>query len=90
MTRADKILLAGLLLAHLLGEPVGETVGYSVRGDRRSSRRTRVEIVTTGLLLRRIQHDPELAGVGAAQVEREDAGLARVYALRVVRAGVVG
>ena len=42
-------------LAHLLGEPVGETVGYSVRGDRRSSRPTRVEIVTTGLLLRRIQ-----------------------------------
>ena len=31
-------------LAHLLGEPVGETVGYSVRGDRRVSRRTRVEI----------------------------------------------
>ena len=56
-------------LAHLLGEPVGETVGYSVRGDRRSSRHTRVEIVTTGLLLRRIQHDPELAGVGAVVLD---------------------
>ena len=56
-------------LAHLLGEPVGETVGYSVRGDRRISRRTRVEIVTTGLLLRRIQHDPELAGVGAVVLD---------------------
>jgi ATP-dependent helicase HrpB len=56
-------------LAHLLGEPVGETVGYSVRGDRRSSRRTQVEIVTTGLLLRRIQHDPELAGVGAVVLD---------------------
>ncbi|MEO5662759.1 MAG: DEAD/DEAH box helicase, partial [Nocardioides sp.] len=56
-------------LAHLLGEPVGETVGYAVRGDRRSSRRTRVEIVTTGLLLRRIQHDPELAGVGAVVLD---------------------
>lgn len=56
-------------LAHLLGEPVGETVGYSVRGDRRSSRRTRVEFVTTGLLLRRIQHDPELAGVGAVVLD---------------------
>lgn len=56
-------------LAHLLGEPVGETVGYAVRGDRRSSRRTRVEVVTTGLLLRRIQHDPELAGIGAVVLD---------------------
>lgn len=56
-------------LAHLLGEPVGETVGYSVRGDRRTGRRTRVEIVTTGLLLRRIQHDPELARVGAVVLD---------------------
>ncbi len=56
-------------LAHLLGEPVGETVGYSVRGDRRTGRRTRVEIVTTGLLLRRIQHDPELVGVGAVVLD---------------------
>ncbi|QCX29222.1 ATP-dependent helicase HrpB [Nocardioides jishulii] len=56
-------------LAHLLGEPVGETVGYSVRGDRRTSPRTRVEVVTTGLLLRRIQHDPELAGVGAVVLD---------------------
>lgn len=56
-------------LAHLLGEPVGETVGYSVRGDRRTSRHTRVEVVTTGLLLRRIQHDPELAGVGAVVLD---------------------
>ncbi|MCO7237826.1 ATP-dependent helicase HrpB [Aeromicrobium sp. CnD17-E] len=56
-------------LAHLLGEPVGETVGYAVRGDRKSSRRTRVEVVTTGLLLRRIQHDPELAGVGAVVLD---------------------
>ncbi len=56
-------------LAHLLGEPVGETVGYSVRGERRISRGTRVEVVTTGLLLRRIQHDPELAGVGAVVLD---------------------
>ncbi|MGJ9414291.1 ATP-dependent helicase HrpB [Aeromicrobium sp. CF4.19] len=56
-------------LAHLLGEPVGETVGYSVRGDRKTSRRTRIEVVTTGLLLRRVQHDPELAGVGAVVLD---------------------
>ncbi|MDF1704466.1 MAG: ATP-dependent helicase HrpB [Aeromicrobium sp.] len=56
-------------LAALLGEPVGETVGYAVRGDRRTGPRTRVEIVTTGLLLRRIQHDPELPGVGAVVLD---------------------
>lgn len=56
-------------LAQLIGEPVGETVGYAVRGERRSGRRTRVEVVTTGLLLRRIQHDPELAGVGAVVLD---------------------
>lgn len=56
-------------LAYLLGEPIGKTVGYSVRGDRKTSRRTRVEVVTTGLLLRRIQHDPELAGVGAVVLD---------------------
>ncbi|MBM9461685.1 ATP-dependent helicase HrpB [Nocardioides sp. zg-536] len=56
-------------LAQLLGEPVGETVGYAVRGDRKVGRATRVEVVTTGLLLRRIQHDPELAGVGAVVLD---------------------
>ncbi|WP_219108693.1 helicase-related protein [Actinomyces sp. 594] len=52
-------------LASLLGEDVGETVGYAVRGERRTSARTRIEVVTAGLLLRRLQGDPELAGVSA-------------------------
>ncbi len=56
-------------LAQLLGEPVGESVGYAVRGDRKIGPRTRVEVVTTGLLLRRIQHDPELAGVAAVVLD---------------------
>ncbi|WP_204163585.1 ATP-dependent helicase HrpB [Nocardioides gilvus] len=56
-------------LAGLIGEPVGETVGYAVRGERRTGRRTRIEVVTTGLLLRRIQHDPALAGVGAVVLD---------------------
>jgi len=56
-------------LADLLGESLGETVGYAVRGDRRVGRRTRIEFVTTGLLLRRIQHDPELDGVGAVVLD---------------------
>ncbi|WP_435593412.1 ATP-dependent helicase HrpB [Nocardia sp. bgisy118] len=54
---------AAARMASLLGESVGETVGYSVRGDRRAGRDTRVEVVTSGLLVRRLQSDPELAGV---------------------------
>ncbi len=54
---------AAARMAVLLGEPVGETVGYAVRGDSRRSDRTRIEVVTSGLLLRRLMADPELAGV---------------------------
>ncbi|MGW0433258.1 ATP-dependent helicase HrpB [Micromonospora sp. NPDC003197] len=49
-------------MAALLGEPVGTTVGYAVRGDRRTGPDTRIEVVTTGLLVQRLQHDPELRG----------------------------
>ncbi|MCM4078965.1 ATP-dependent RNA helicase [Paractinoplanes hotanensis] len=52
-------------MASLLGERPGERVGYTVRGDRQVSRRTRVEVVTTGVLVRRLQRDPELAGTAA-------------------------
>ncbi|MGI5218809.1 ATP-dependent helicase HrpB [Nocardia sp. CA-290969] len=54
---------AAARMAELLGEPVGGTVGYSVRGDRKVGRATRIEVVTSGLLVRRLQEDPELAGV---------------------------
>jgi ATP-dependent helicase HrpB len=50
-------------MAALLGEAVGGRVGYSVRGDSRRSAATRIEVVTTGLLVRRLQADPELRGV---------------------------
>ncbi|UQU68500.1 ATP-dependent helicase HrpB [Couchioplanes caeruleus] len=49
-------------MAALLGEQVGARIGYTVRGDRKVSRDTRVEVVTTGVLVRRLQRDPELAG----------------------------
>ncbi|OFR56619.1 ATP-dependent helicase HrpB [Actinomyces sp. HMSC075C01] len=52
-------------LADLLGEEVGGTVGYAVRGERRTGPDTRIEVVTAGLLLRRLQRDPELSGVDA-------------------------
>ncbi|MEV7079185.1 ATP-dependent helicase HrpB [Streptomyces sp. NPDC093516] len=50
-------------MAWLLGERVGESVGYTVRGERVVGRHTRVEVVTTGVLLQRLQRDQELAGV---------------------------
>ncbi|WP_225800682.1 ATP-dependent helicase HrpB [Streptomyces sp. NK15101] len=50
-------------MAWLLGEEVGGAVGFSVRGERRTGAATRVEVVTTGILLQRLQRDPELAGV---------------------------
>ncbi|OLV18077.1 ATP-dependent helicase HrpB [Deinococcus marmoris] len=51
-------------LAEGLGERVGETVGYRVRFESRVSKQTRLEVVTEGILTRRLQRDPELAGVG--------------------------
>ena len=60
---------AAARLAHLLGEPLGQTVGYAVRGDRRGGAATQVEFVTTGVLLRRLQRDPELPGIGAVVLD---------------------
>ncbi|ANS64539.1 ATP-dependent RNA helicase [Streptomyces lincolnensis] len=50
-------------MAWLLGEKVGGSVGYTVRGERVVGRHARVEVVTTGVLLQRLQRDPELGGV---------------------------
>lgn len=52
-------------LAEGLNESPGGLVGYSVRFDHRTSRSTRLEVMTTGVFLRRLQGDPELEGVGA-------------------------
>jgi len=75
-------------MAALLGEPVGRSVGYSVRGDSRRSDATRVEVVTTGLLVRRLQADPELAGVSVVVLDEcheraLDTDLALAFALDV-------
>ena len=51
-------------LAELRGESVGETIGYRMRGESRVGRGTRVEVVTEGILTRRLQRDPTLDGVG--------------------------
>ncbi|WP_321406862.1 ATP-dependent helicase HrpB [Tolumonas auensis] len=52
-----------LYLAQQLGEPVGQQVGYRVRGEQKTSKATRLEIVTEGILTRMLQHDPELSGI---------------------------
>ena len=51
-------------LASELGEQVGETVGYRIRLDSKVGPRTRIEVVTEGILARRLQDDPGLEGVG--------------------------
>ncbi len=51
-------------MSETLEEAVGGAVGYTVRLDRKVSARTRIEVVTEGILTRRLQTDPELAGVG--------------------------
>jgi len=51
-------------LASELGEAVGETVGYRIRLDSRVGPRTRIEVVTEGILARRLQDDPALEGIG--------------------------
>ncbi|KZB67875.1 ATP-dependent helicase HrpB [Thalassospira sp. MCCC 1A02491] len=52
-------------MAQLLGEGVGERVGYRVRFDSKVSAKTKIEVVTEGILVRMIQDDPELSGIGA-------------------------
>ncbi|MWA10446.1 ATP-dependent helicase HrpB [Streptomyces sp. BA2] len=56
-------------MAWLLGEKVGESVGYTVRGERVVGRHARVEVVTTGVLLQRLQRDQELTGVDVVIID---------------------
>ena len=50
-------------MSRTLGEDAGQTVGYSIRFDSCVSSRTRIEVVTEGILTRRVQNDPLLEGV---------------------------
>ncbi|WP_369348863.1 ATP-dependent helicase HrpB [Stenotrophomonas sp. JAG2] len=56
---------AAQFMARQLGEGIGETVGYRIRFENRISTRTRIEVVTEGILTRMLQDDPLLEGVGA-------------------------
>jgi len=52
-------------MAEVAGEPVGRTIGYATRLDSKRSSATRITVLTEGIFLKRIQADPELAGVSA-------------------------
>jgi ATP-dependent helicase HrpB len=78
-------------LAQLLGEQPGERVGWRMRQDTKVSARTRIEVITEGVLTRRLQRDPELTGVSAVVFdefhERSlDADLGLALTLEVVDA----
>ncbi|MFG1912252.1 ATP-dependent helicase HrpB [Kribbella sp. NPDC048928] len=60
---------AATRLATLVGEPLGQRIGYAMRGERSGGKGLRVEVVTTGLLVRRLQQDPELPGVAAIVID---------------------
>jgi len=61
--------LAAARVAAELGEPLGERVGYAVRFEQKVSRATRIRFVTEGLLLRRLQGDPRLTGIGTVLLD---------------------
>lgn len=56
-------------MAWLLGERVGASVGFTVRGERVVGPDTVVEVVTTGVLLQRLQRDQELGGVDVVVID---------------------
>lgn len=51
-------------MADLLGEKAGERIGYQIRNERCHGKKTRILVVTEGILTRRLQSDPALEGVG--------------------------
>lgn len=56
---------AAEFMASALGEVAGQTIGYRIRFESRVSSRTRIEVVTEGILTRMLQDDPELPDIGA-------------------------
>lgn len=60
---------AAARMASLIGETVGQTVGFRTRLESAVSKATRVEVVTTGLFVRRLAGDPGLEGVAAVLLD---------------------
>ena len=78
-------------LAETLSEPTGQTIGYRMRGETSVSKSTRIEVVTEGILIRMIQSDPALSGIGAIIFDEfherslnADLGLALSWEIRSV------
>ena len=68
------------------GTPLGDVYGYQVRFDRKASARTRVLVVTPGILLRVIQDNPFLEGIAAVVFDEfHERGLESDLALGMVR-----
>ena len=77
---------AATRMAVLLGEAVGQTVGYRTRIDAAVSGATRIEVVTEGLLVRRLQGDPGLDGVAVVILDEvHERGLDADLALALCR-----
>lgn len=55
---------AATYMAQQFGERVGETIGYRIRGENKTGKRTRIEVITEGILTRFLQNDPTLPGIG--------------------------
>lgn len=79
-------------LAALSGCALGQEVGFVVRGEQKTSAATRVEFCTSGVLLRRLLGDPELADVGAVVLDEvhersidTDLAFAMLAELRLLR-----
>lgn len=78
-------------MAALLGEPAGRTVGFRTRLDSAVSEATRIEVVTEGILVRRLLADPGLEGVAAVLFDEVheralEADLALAFCLDLQRA----
>jgi ATP-dependent helicase HrpB len=76
-------------MASLLGEDAGQRIGYRMRGASVTSKATRVEVVTEGILTRMLHSDPSLDGIGAVIFDEfherslnADLGLALVWEVR--------
>lgn len=60
--RIAAVQIAGRM-AEIAGEPVGDSIGYRIRFESRVSASTRIEVLTEGILTRRLVSDPALEGV---------------------------
>ncbi|MFO0774512.1 MAG: ATP-dependent helicase HrpB [Nitrospiraceae bacterium] len=87
---------AATRMAQTCGDAVGATVGYRIRHETRVGPRTRVEVVTEGVLTRLLQQDPSLSDYGCVIFDEfherslhADLGLALTLdARRVLRPGL--